>query len=362
MSTKPAATPKGQILVVDNQPDNLRLLSAILAAQGYRVQKAISGKQALKAALTAPPDLILLDINMPEMNGYEVCMQLKSCAETCDIPVIFISGLDHVADKVQAFRVGGRDYITKPFQLEEVVVRVESQLTIRRLQMNLQEKTRLLEEQNQKLLQEIESRRRAEAALQQANEQLLHYARSDNLTEIANRRHFDEYLLLQWRQGEREQLSLSLILCDIDYFKAYNDTYGHLAGDACLKRVAKAISLGVTRPQDLVARYGGEEFAAILPNTNFQEAVRVASAIHFQVRQLQIPHARSQVSNWITLSQGISTTVPSDRDSPEALIASADKALYQAKQRGRNQYCAYGPRLPNLETVEFSLKQYIFEE
>ncbi|MBW4492058.1 MAG: PleD family two-component system response regulator [Oscillatoria princeps RMCB-10] len=362
MSKKPAETPKGKILVVDNQPDNLRLLSAILAAQGYRVQKAISGKLALKAALAAPPDLILLDINMPEMNGYEVCLQLKASAQTCDIPVIFISGLDNVADKVQAFRVGGTDYITKPFQLEEVVVRVESQLTIRRLQMKLQEKTRLLEEQNEKLLQEIESRRSAEAALQKANEKLLHFARSDNLTEIANRRHFDEYLLLEWRRADREQLPLSLILCDIDYFKAYNDTYGHPAGDACLKRVARAISQGVSRPQDLVARYGGEEFAAILPNTSFQEAVRVASAIHFQVQQLKIPHALSPVSNWITLSQGISTTVPSHQESPETLIASADKALYEAKQGGRNQYCASGPRLPNLETFECSPNQYVFEE
>jgi diguanylate cyclase (GGDEF)-like protein len=339
MSKSPLDPPKGNILVVDDTPDNLRVLSSMLTKRGHTVRKALNGQMALTACQTILPDLILLDINMPGMNGYEVCTFLKISEKTCNIPVIFISVLDDTLDKVKAFSMGGADYITKPFQVEEVLARVENQLTVRRLQISLQERNRLLKEQNALLLQEIEKRCRAEEALQKANEKLQLLADSDSLTGIANRRNFDEYLHREWQRASRDKLHLALILCDIDCFKLYNDTYGHQAGDNCLKKVAGAISRAVKRPADLVARYGGEEFAALLPNTDFKGAVRVAESIHLEVQQLKIIHAKSSVSDYITLSAGIASTVPNHTESPAALIRAADKGLYQAKDRGRNQSC-----------------------
>lgn len=330
---------KGNILVVDDNPDNLRVLSAILSKQGYHVRKALNGKLALTACEATIPDLILLDINMPGMDGYELCQRLKASEKTKEIPVIFLSVLDDVLDKVKAFKVGGSDYITKPFHVEEVTVRVENQFTLLRIKLELQEKNRLLEKQNTLLIEENEKRRLAEIALQQANEELQKLVVIDSLTEVANRRYFDEILKKEWYRCERQQLFLSLILCDIDYFKLYNDTYGHLAGDACLRRVAGAILRDVKRSADLVARYGGEEFAVILPNTNLQGAEHVAQRIQREVIKLKIVHASSSCSNYITLSQGIASMIPSSKFFPDILIAKADKALYEAKQKGRNCYC-----------------------
>lgn len=330
---------QGNILVVDDRPDNVRLLSFMLAQQGYRVRKALDGQMAITACQTNPPQLILLDINMPDMDGYEVCRRLKANETTRDIPVIFLSILDDVLDKVKAFKVGGADYITKPFQFEEVVARVENQLKIQSLKLQLKQQNQLLQQQNALLVQEVEKRRYAEVALQKANQRLQYLVVMDSLTEVANRRHFDECLQKEWYRCARDQIFLALILCDIDYFKCYNDTYGHLAGDACLKQVAGAISRAAKRPGDTIARYGGEEFAAILPNTNFQGAVRVAQRIKHKVQQLQIPHTASAVNDLITLSMGIATTVPDHRTSPDLLIAQADKALYEAKQGGRDRYC-----------------------
>lgn len=332
---------KGNILVVDDRPDNLRVLSSMLREEGYHVRKALTGSMAITACQTRAPDLILLDINMPDMDGYQVCQQLKSSEKTRDIPVIFLSILDDILDKIKAFNVGGIDYITKPFQFQEVVVRVENQLTIQRLKNKLQEKNRILEEQNSVLLEEIEKRRCAEIALQKANEKLQHLACLDSLTQIANRRYFDECLQREWLRSAREDIPLSLILGDIDYFKYYNDTYGHIAGDICLKQVAQAITWAVKRTADLVARYGGEEFAIILPNTSYEGAVEVAKRIQFGVQQLKILHSLSTVSNYITLSVGIASRVPSYQESPEVLIDESDRALYQAKEQGRNRYCTF---------------------
>lgn len=339
-------SPKGNILVVDDIPDNLRFLSSILKKQGYCVRKALNGYLALIACEAVPPDALLLDINMPDMNGYEVCAALKANQHTRDIPVIFISVLDDVLDKVKAFSVGGVDYITKPFHPEEVVARLENQLTLKRLQSKLEEqnclleeKNWLLEEQNAQLLREISKRQDVEKALQQANEKLQALACIDNVTGVANRHHFEDSLQREWQRSAREKLPISLILCDIDYFKTYNDTYGHLAGDTCLKQVARAIAHEVKRPTDLVARYGGEEFAVILPNTNFRGAVRVAQNIQLAVQRLRIIHLGSSVSDFLTLSLGIASIVPCDRQSPKVAIALADKALYRAKEQGRNRYC-----------------------
>lgn len=207
----------------------------------------------------------------------------------------------------------------------------------RTLKQKVAERTLELQGKNEQLQQEIRDRQWAEAALQTANQQLQCLASLDGLTQIANRRRFDEYLYQEWQRGTRETTPLSLILCDIDYFKLYNDTYGHQAGDACLQQVAGAISSVVKRPADLVARYGGEEFVVILPNTNASGAVYAAEAIHKLVQELKVSHAQSSVSEYVTLSVGVSSTVPTQEFLPKALIAVADEALYEAKAQGRNR-------------------------
>jgi diguanylate cyclase (GGDEF)-like protein len=173
--------------------------------------------------------------------------------------------------------------------------------------------------------------------LEAANQELQRLASIDGLTQVANRRRFDEYLDAEWRRLGREQKPLSLILCDLDYFKVYNDTYGHLAGDSCLQQVAAVLRQSLKRPADLVARYGGEEFALILPNTDARGAVLVAEAIRQGVRGLEIPHAKSPVSHYVTLSLGVATSVPTPEAIPDQLIIAADEALYQAKAEGRDR-------------------------
>ncbi|WP_318729701.1 diguanylate cyclase domain-containing protein [Roseofilum sp. Guam] len=317
------------ILIVDDLPDNLRLLSKMLTQQGYKVRKAINGEMAIASCTAQPPDLILLDINMPGMNGYQVCDTLKSSPMTAQIPIIFLSALDEANHKLQAFKSGGLDYITKPFQVEEVLARVEHQLSLCYQQNKLKEELEQLKE-------EVNQR-------QQTQQNLERLVTVDELTQLSNRRHFNDYLKQEWKRlfslpsytGGYPQ-ALSLILADVDYFKLYNDTYGHLKGDQCLQKVAQAMKQVVTYSGSLVARYGGEEFAVILPNASSDYALQVAELIRMQVKALKIPHSQSIVSSYVTVSLGVACRFPDSDLSPEDLISSADKALYHAKQQGRN--------------------------
>ncbi|AFZ35168.1 response regulator receiver modulated diguanylate cyclase [Stanieria cyanosphaera PCC 7437] len=319
-----------EILVVDDQRDNLLLLSTMLTMEGYQVREVVNGKLALQVAKADQPDLILLDINMPEMNGYEVCQLLKADQETKDIPIIFISASHYALDKVKAFNCGGNDYITKPFQLEEVSVRIKNQLAIRRLQVELTEKNACLEN-------EIRHRQEVESELLKLNQQLKVLATVDSLTKIANRYYFDEMFEREWRQSNREKSSLSLILCDVDFFKSYNDYFGHQAGDDCLYQVAQAISEVVKRPMDLVARYGGEEFVVLLPQTPVASALELAEKIRYKVYKLNLHHPLSATSDRVSLSLGVAGIVASSQYNKEQFLAIADQALYQAKQLGRNR-------------------------
>ncbi|WP_055076630.1 PleD family two-component system response regulator [Pseudanabaena sp. 'Roaring Creek'] len=327
----PEAIPKKEcVLVVDDTPPNLHLLITMLTRKGYHARGVEDGYMALSDIHSDPPDLVLLDINMPHMNGFQVCQQLKSSVLTRDIPVIFISARDEVLDKVEAFAVGGVDYITKPFQIAEVLARIENQLTLRRLQRQLQE-------QNERLKQEINSRIIAETLLQEANEKLGRLVNLDGLTQLANRRCFDEYLEQEWQRLARDQLPLSLIMCDIDFFKNYNDTYGHVAGDDCLRKVSSVIKQSVRRPADLAARYGGEEFVVVLPNTDIEGSMAIAEVIRKGLVDLMIPHDDSAVSTFVTLSMGVTSLVPMADSHPSVLLTAADYALYRAKELGRNQ-------------------------
>ncbi len=321
------------ILIVDDTPENLTVLRQMLTEHGFRVRPALSGEIALKAIQADLPDIVLLDVMMPGMDGFELCRQLKSEERTRDVPVLFISALNETEDKVKGFQVGGVDFITKPFNTAEVLARVETHLSLR----NMQKK---IETQNIQLLDEIEERKQAEKALEEANRKLEQLASLDGLTEIPNRRQFDLFLQQEWKRMTRDQDPISLILCDIDYFKYYNDAYGHVVGDKCLKQIAQAIRRAVKRPADLVARYGGEEFAVIMPKTEINGAVKVAEAIKKEIGNLKIPHAQSEVNQYVSLSMGVKSTVPGLPDKPETFISNADKSLYQAKKDGRDRIVA----------------------
>lgn len=321
---------KDYVLVVDDTPPNLHLLITMLTRKGYDARGEADGELALVSIDKDLPDLVLLDINMPNIDGFEVCRRLKASDRTREIPVIFISARDEVLDKVQAFSVGAVDYITKPFQIAEVLARVDNQITLRKLQKQLQE-------QNELLKKEISHRILAEAMLQEANVQLERLVNLDGLTKLANRRCFDEYLEQEWQRLAREQQSLALIMCDIDFFKNYNDSYGHIVGDDCLKKVSALIQQSVRRPADLAARYGGEEFVVVLPNTDVEGAMAVAEIIRQKLRELAIPHQDSAVSQYVTLSMGVTSLIPKLDSNPSVLLTAADYALYRAKELGRNQ-------------------------
>lgn len=327
---KRSPSSKIKILVVDDHLDNLDLLSTICVLKGYEVRQCDRAELAVELAATYIPDLILLDVCMPEMDGFTVCKMLKYNHATQDIPIIFISGLNDIEDKAQAFKFGGDDYITKPFQDEEIILRIEKQLTLYYLQTELKAR-------NQRLTAEVKKHQDAEIELLQLNRRLSKLAMMDGLTNVANRYQFDQTLTKEWQRGQREQFDLSLILADIDYFKLYNDRLGHQAGDLCLKQVARAISKAVQRPGDLVARYGGEEFAIILPRTTAKNALQVAEKIREQIKKLSLIHPKSPVAKYISLSLGVTSIVPSSMYTKEQLLMIADKALYQAKDRGRNR-------------------------
>ncbi len=326
-----------QILIVDDTLSNLKLLAELLSEHGYQVRPISSSLRALKSVAIEKPDLILLDVMMPEMDGYEVCQRLKLDKHLCDIPVIFISALDETVNKVKGFKAGGVDYITKPFQKEEVLIRVETHLALSNLQQQVQAR-------NVQLEQEIVLRKKVEEELLKTQEELKLLSEQDGLTGIFNRRYFDEFLERKWRQGKRQGTQITLIMADIDYFKRYNDIYGHQAGDACLKSVANVLKATLKRGTDLVARFGGEEFSIVLTGTDKAEAVLLAEEIRANVEALAIELDGSIINGAVTISLGVATAIPGQNSTPAAIIAAADKALYWAKQEGRNRVMFYERR------------------
>ncbi|MBR8834376.1 MAG: PleD family two-component system response regulator [Stigonema ocellatum SAG 48.90 = DSM 106950] len=322
------------ILVADDDKTMRLLLREAMEQQGYQVMEVSDGKQCLDAYTNVKPDLILLDAIMPVMDGFTCCKQLIQIARNNLVlalanfdtesafgntiitklwnrtPILMITGLDDPDSVNRAFEAGASDYVTKPIHWPVFRQRVR------------------------RLLQQAQLYKQLEAA----NQALLELATLDGLTGVANRRRFDDYLGTQWLSLEQEPWYLSLILCDIDFFKLYNDKYGHPSGDVCLQKVAAVLSRKAQKHQDLVARYGGEEFAVIMPHTHIAGAAQVAAAIQAGVKELQIVHSESAVSDYITLSIGVATTtIPSSESSPTNLIVAADKALYQAKAEGRNR-------------------------
>ncbi len=292
---------KATILIVDDVPENVMILSRLLG-DDYEIRFASSGPDALTTLADGSVDVVLLDVVMPGIDGYEVCRRLKADDRTVDIPIIFITARDDAEDEARGLALGAVDYITKPFNAPIVKARVRTHVELKR-------KTDLL----------------------------ARMAQLDGLTGIANRRRFDQVLETEWRRGVRAESWLSLIMLDIDHFKSYNDLYGHPAGDHCLKQVAASLEASSTRPEDLAARYGGEEFAVLLPATDLAGALSVAERIRENVRNFAIEHAGSSISPLVTGSFGVASFVPTASRSPSQLIAAADGYLYAAKKQGRDR-------------------------
>ncbi len=306
------------IVIVDDSPDNLRLLVGILSERGYKVRPAPSGVLALATIRKDPPELILLDIMMPDMDGYEVCNQLKADRQTKDIPVIFLSALNEVSDKIKAFKAGGVDYITKPFQVEEVLARVHTHLII-------QDQQKALALQNEEL-----TKKNALITEQAKNLELL--ATKDSLTGLSNRRDFLAKAEQEEMRFKRTKSPFGFIMLDIDHFKNVNDTYGHECGDSVLVGVSNKI-LKTLRAQDTLARWGGEEFVCLLPETEVEGARKTAEKIRKDVEAYSCDCSDVSVSITVTLGvcvyEGFGTI--------EGCIRSADDALYRGKKQGRNQ-------------------------
>ena len=289
------------LLIVDDEKQN-RLLLTELFGSTYKIIQAKNGVQALEKARQHRPDLILLDVLMPEMDGMGVLRELKRDDATRLIPVIFITALDSATDEENGLNLGAVDYISKPFHPPTVRVRVRNQL-------QLVHQRRLLEQ----------------------------LASLDGLTGIPNRRQFDAMLLKEWHRCQRNQQPLSLIVADVDFFKKYNDALGHAAGDRVLQEVAATLRQAARRPGDLVARYGGEEFVLLLPETDATSAQALAEGLQQLLHSKALPHPDSSLGPWLTMSMGGNTIVPSTTALDPEFFALADAALYRAKHQGRNQ-------------------------
>ena len=306
-----------KVLIVDDSPTIRAALRTLVEQMGHSVIDAEDGSKGLATYRDSRPDLVLIDVVMPVMDGYDAARQMRQIRPDEWIPIIFLSSKEADQDLDRAIEAGGDDYLVKPVSF--VVLNAK----IRALQRIESTRVKLLETSRE---------------LAAANRELENLSRQDGLTGIANRRYFDSYLLTEMKRASRERQALSLILADVDYFKAYNDYYGHQAGDDCLRQVASALKSVGKRPADLAARYGGEEFAIVLPATALEGAVDVAKSLARTIEGMAIAHVRSGVSDKISLSQGIASLVPGNDTRPESIIELADQALYQAKQQGRNRH------------------------
>jgi len=308
-----------RILIVDDSPTIRAALHTLVDKMGHTVIEADDGSKALQLYQQDRPDLVLIDVVMPVMDGYEAARRMRECSPDEWVPIIFLSSREADQDLDRAIEAGGDDYLVKPVSFVVLNAKIRALHRIESMRSKVLDMSR---------------------ELATANRELEKLSRQDGLTGIANRRYFDSYLESEFRRAARERQSLALILADVDSFKAFNDYYGHQAGDDCLRQIATALISAGRRPADFPARYGGEEFTMVLPGTTLEGAIDVAKSLQQSIENLAIAHARSSVSQRITLSQGVASLVPTPETKPEALIELADQALYQAKQQGRNRYVA----------------------
>jgi diguanylate cyclase (GGDEF)-like protein len=320
------------ILIVDDRPENLLTLEHLLESPDLNIVRASSGQEALKLLLDHDFALVLLDVQMPDMDGFETAELMRGNRRTRHIPIIFVTANHKEHQHIfRGYDSGAVDYLFKPLEPQMLLGKVRIFLEIHRQRLDLQAKTRELDAK-------IGELRLLQAELEEKNRQLQLLSSLDGLTGIPNRRQFDEMLTQEWNRMSREKLPMSVIILDVDHFKRYNDFYGHLAGDSCLRRVAESLADMLRRPADMIARYGGEEFAAILPGTNIEGAGIVAENMRRTVFGLDIEHRDSPVQPVVTVSLGVSSVTPLPGCMPGDLMQAADQALYQAKQQGRNRW------------------------
>ncbi|KPH65894.1 diguanylate cyclase [Novosphingobium sp. ST904] len=292
---------KATILIVDDDVANIEIMNAVLE-DDYDVCFAMSGEEAIETARTVDPDLILLDIVLPGLDGFEVCRELKVDPVLADVPIIFMTGLDDSEDEMRGLSLGAIDYVAKPIQPAILRARVSNHVELKRLRDKL-----------------------AELAV------------TDALTGLSNRRQLERTLEAEWSRMCRSGDWLSVIMLDIDFFKQFNDTYGHVAGDRCIVMIAATLNRALRRVTAVTARYGGEEFVCILPGADPASARQVAEEIRRQVNALQIPYETSQVSSYVTVSIGVASARCTGDMTPERWIAEADKQLYLSKVGGRDR-------------------------
>ena len=318
------------IVIVDDTIFSLEVIKAFLITAGYLDVITVKSARELYQLVDGYSDrgiveidLILMDIIMPEVDGIEACRKVKKREWLADVPVIMVTATTEKDDLQLAFSAGAMDFIKKPLERVELLARVRSALRLKHETARRKAReTELLEVTRQ---------------LQAANEMLQNLSYLDGLTGIANRRHFDQEFLQESRRSKREKTSLSLIMLDIDYFKAFNDTYGHLKGDDCLKTVAATLKKNLRRPGDFPARYGGEEFTVVLPNTDEVGAGIIAEELRTSIEKAGIEHINSLCADHVTVSLGVVTRFPGQADTPDDLILAADRALYRSKHEGRNR-------------------------
>jgi diguanylate cyclase (GGDEF)-like protein len=311
-----AATMK--ILVVEDSRSSRPLLAQHVERFGASALSATSGKEALEIVARSRPDLIFLDVVLPDMDGFAVAQSIRGSENPAErTSIIFLTHPDNDASVQKGFAAGGDDYLLKP--VSEVVlgakIRAVQQIVLMRASL-------------------IALTRKLDAA----NQELVRISSSDDLTGVSNRRFFDEAISMEWRRARRHSNSIAMMMCDVDFFKSFNDTYGRQAGDNCLRKVALAIRQHTERPSDIVARHGGGEFAVLLPETTIGGALMVAEKVRQAIRELNIPNAASPGGS-VTISVGIASAAPGFDNPPDDLIKAADKALQRAKQDGRDRIC-----------------------
>jgi len=298
------APKKNSVLIVDDEKSNIIALTHILGSE-YTIHFAKNGTDAIELAEKFLPDVILLDILMPGMDGYEVIARLKKGAKTDEIPVIFITGLTGEKEEEKGLSLGAVDYISKPFSPAVVKLRVRNQ-------MQMLNQIRLIK----------------------------YLSMMDPLTDLPNRRNFDSRLRMEWEHAVRNGTFISLLMIDIDFFKNYNDKYGHQQGDIALKTMANIFKQTLKRSVDFIARWGGEEFVILLPNTNLSGALKIAEVIRAKAEDTDIICTGGDTTR-LTLSIGVNTIKPEHGSSIDGFISGSDKALYVAKESGRNQVCSW---------------------
>jgi diguanylate cyclase (GGDEF)-like protein len=347
------------ILAIDSPTRAINPLIEALGRQGYSLQLQVYAQASLALVKTLNPNLVLVNLRASGAEGYQLCKAIRADEALQDIPVVFVgSGISQV-QAILALKSGGSDYLTFPIRVDEGVLRLEKHLQLSWMVRQLKAKNSVLHQQLQertRILNQAESMR---VSLKQQNLELQRLAYVDALTQVANRRGFNQHLSELWTLQARAKSPLSLLLCDVDHFKRYNDTYGHPQGDVCLCSIAEVLQGVARRSSDFVARYGGEEFAVILPGNDLTGAEVVAQEIRSVLAQRQLPHKASPVKPFVSLSMGLASLIPQPHLSSDMLIQSADDALYAAKLQGRDRYCKASAELPAGQLIELYPERHL---